>query len=189
MKQRSHKILPCSFKIFMIYLWASGNKKHHCITLDTVFIVIWPLKNIAFQEFSAKLDRSFLHKVYVIGFSRNTRNNPRKLIVMLFAAHWLVLDTRFTNSQQVYNSNFVEFFYPWVLSGMTQSSHKFAHVMTALLSWHVQNCDLIWSLFNKLEQHIFPTRFGLWAFKTLVKRICGHPFGVAEGKELLQVII
>ena len=32
---------------------------------------------------------------------------------------------------------------------MTKSGHNFAHVTTAQLSWHVQNCDLIWSLFAK----------------------------------------
>ena len=30
------------------------------------------------------------------------------------------------------------------------SGHNFAHVMTAQLPWHVQNCGLIWSLFCKL---------------------------------------
>ena len=31
---------------------------------------------------------------------------------------------------------------------MIQSGHNFAHVTTAKLSWHVQSCDLIWSLFS-----------------------------------------
>ena len=35
---------------------------------------------------------------------------------------------------------------------MVQSVHKFAHATTAQLSWHVQNCDLIRSLFFKQEQ-------------------------------------
>ena len=30
-----------------------------------------------------------------------------------------------------------------------QSGYKFAHVTTAQLSWHVQNCDLIWLLIFK----------------------------------------
>ena len=30
--------------------------------------------------------------------------------------------------------------------------HIFAHVTTAVLSWHVQNCDLIWSLFS-MQKH------------------------------------
>ena len=32
---------------------------------------------------------------------------------------------------------------------MIQTGRKFAHVMTAQLSWHVQICDLIWWLFLK----------------------------------------
>ena len=38
---------------------------------------------------------------------------------------------------------------------MIQWGHKFAHVTTAQLSWHVQNYDLIGSLFVKEEQHEF----------------------------------
>ena len=33
-----------------------------------------------------------------------------------------------------------------------RSGHNFAHAMTAELSWHVQNCDLIQSLGSKQEQ-------------------------------------
>ena len=38
---------------------------------------------------------------------------------------------------------------------MIQSGHKFAHVTTAQLSWHVQNCDLVSYLFIKQKQHDF----------------------------------
>ena len=38
---------------------------------------------------------------------------------------------------------------------MTQSGQKFAHDTTAKLSWHVQNCDLMWSLFFAQEQSKF----------------------------------
>ena len=37
---------------------------------------------------------------------------------------------------------------------MIQSDHNVAHVTTAELSWHVQNCDLIGWLFCKQEHHI-----------------------------------
>ena len=36
---------------------------------------------------------------------------------------------------------------------ITQSGHYFARVMTAWLSWHVQNWDMIWSLFCDLKQN------------------------------------
>ena len=35
---------------------------------------------------------------------------------------------------------------------MIQSCHRFARATTAELSWHVQNCDLIWSKESKSEQ-------------------------------------
>ena len=57
---------------------------------------------------------------------------------------------------------------------MIKAGHKFAHVTTALLSWHVQNCDLINSFFFTIRTTyiltIFPfffKRFGSWAHKTL----------------------
>ena len=38
---------------------------------------------------------------------------------------------------------------------MIQSGHNFAHAMTAQLSWHVLNGDLISLLFFMQEQHNF----------------------------------
>ena len=54
-----------------------------------------------------------------------------------------------------------------------QSDHKFAHVATAQLSWHVQTCDLIWSSFFTQKQHQFLTRCELWAPKPFLKRVSG----------------
>ena len=51
---------------------------------------------------------------------------------------------------------------------MIQSGHNFAHVMTVELSWHVQNCALLWSLFFKKAQHEFLTRFVSWVHKLFV---------------------
>ena len=42
---------------------------------------------------------------------------------------------------------------------MIQSSHNFAHAMTAQLSWHVQDYDLIGSLESKLEHQEFQQDF------------------------------
>ena len=54
---------------------------------------------------------------------------------------------------------------------MIQTVHNFAHVTTAMLLWHKQNCELIRGLFCKQEQQIFFffTRFELWAHKLFVK--------------------
>ena len=41
-----------------------------------------------------------------------------------------------------------------ILNLINLSAHKSAHVMTAELSWHVQNCVLIGSLFFIKGQHI-----------------------------------
>ena len=38
---------------------------------------------------------------------------------------------------------------------MIQSGHNYAHAMTAELSWHVQNCDLLGSIELKSEQKEF----------------------------------
>ena len=37
---------------------------------------------------------------------------------------------------------------------MIQSCNIFAQAMTAELSWHVQNCDLIGALFFMKEEHV-----------------------------------
>ena len=54
--------------------------------------------------------------------------------------------THFSNGLWVHDWN-LKFQFPLIFILMIQSSHNFAHVMTAELSWHVQNCALIWSLF------------------------------------------
>ena len=52
----------------------------------------------------------------------------------------------FTNGLWAHDPNLVKrhVAFPWNL--VTWSGHNFAHAMTALLSWHVQICDLIESL-------------------------------------------
>ena len=45
----------------------------------------------------------------------------------------------------------------WII--MVQSSHNFAHAMTAQLSWHVQTCDMIGSIQLKLKQYEFSQDF------------------------------
>ena len=54
---------------------------------------------------------------------------------------------------------------------MIQSGHKFAHVMTAELSWHVQNLwpDLM-IIFHAWAMHIL-TSFWFWAHQPFVKWI------------------
>ena len=48
-----------------------------------------------------------------------------------------------------HNWNLVKILLNAFISIIIQSDHKFAHVMTAQLSWHVQNCVLINWLFIK----------------------------------------
>ena len=70
-------------------------------------------------------------------------------------AGWLTLEiillwagNHFTKGLWARNWNLVKLFFVLILI-MIQSCHNFAHVMTAELSWHVQNCDVIWSLYSK----------------------------------------
>ena len=70
----------------------------------------------------------------------------------------LPLDSHPPISQRVYELK-LQIFQKIVLTVIIilaiQSGHTFEHVMTAQLSWHVQNCDLITSTFFKQEQHEF----------------------------------
>ena len=45
--------------------------------------------------------------------------------------------------------------------------------MTAQLSWHVKNCDLVWSLYFMLEKRYFFTRYEWWAHKPCVNQDLG----------------
>ena len=47
-----------------------------------------------------------------------------------------------TNRLGAHNSDLVTILFTVVFIRMLQSSHNFAHVTTALLSWHGQKCDL-----------------------------------------------
>ena len=55
--------------------------------------------------------------------------------------------TNVTNDFYTNNWNLMKILFVLVLILAVQSSHKFAHAMTAELSWHVQNCDLAGLLF------------------------------------------
>ena len=56
-----------------------------------------------------------------------------------------------------------------MLFTVIQSGYNFAHTMTAELSWHVQNYDLIRSLDSDLVQKYFSQDLQLWAHKWFVK--------------------
>ena len=56
-------------------------------------------------------------------------------------------------------TNFLKIFVALMWKRMIQSGHNFAHAMTAQLSWHVQNCDLIGWLESKLWQKKFAQKF------------------------------
>ena len=58
----------------------------------------------------------------------------------------------FTHHFYAHNPNILKIHIPFKWKITNRSSHKFAHVMTAELSWHVQICDLIRLLQRKLKQ-------------------------------------
>ena len=59
------------------------------------------------------------------------------------------------DSLRALDLNLMKIFFLIIIILMIQSVHKFAHAMTAELSWHVQNYDQITSLFFMQEQHVF----------------------------------
>ena len=60
-----------------------------------------------------------------------------------------------TNSLWAHNWNLVKILFVLILILMIQSGHNYAHVMTAQLSWHVQNYDLNAFFVNTLQQPVF----------------------------------
>ena len=73
-----------------------------------------------------------------------------------------------TNNLWSHNQNFGKICVVVSCKIMIQSGHDFAHVTTAELSWHVQNCDLIGLLLLQLEQKEF-----WWDFRHGLKMVCG----------------
>ena len=65
-----------------------------------------------------------------------------------------------TQDLWAHNWNLAKNFVIIILIIMLQSSHNFAHAMTAQLSWHVQNCDMIGSLFFCIRATNIFVRFG-----------------------------
>ena len=53
--------------------------------------------------------------------------------------------SHFTKGLWAINWNLAKLLFTLILIVLIQSAHNFAHVTTAELSWHVQNCNLIWS--------------------------------------------
>ena len=52
--------------------------------------------------------------------------------------------TYLTEGLWAHNWNLTKITVSIILILMIKSGHRFAHVMTALLSWHMQSCDLVW---------------------------------------------
>ena len=73
---------------------------------------------------------------------------------------------------KVFICSLLKILFAQILILLIRSSHNFAHVMTAQLSWYVQNYDLIGSLYYAKTTFFF-TRFGLWAHKPFVKWVLG----------------
>ena len=65
----------------------------------------------------------------------------------------------FTKTVWAHDPSFaqIHFAFTWMI--IIRSGHNFVYAMTAQLSWHMQNCDLIGSLESKLEQNKFAQDF------------------------------
>ena len=70
-----------------------------------------------------------------------------------YTVHEIDPRTHFTKGLWAQDWNLARILYDIIIIVVTSQGEKFAPVMAALLLYHVQNCDLIRSLFAKLEQH------------------------------------
>ena len=69
------------------------------------------------------------------------------VVTTIYCHHVLhMIRIHFTKSSWAQNWNFVKTYVTLTQYIMLRSGHNFAHVMTAVLAWHVQICDLIGSL-------------------------------------------
>ena len=59
----------------------------------------------------------------------------------------LYIYMHFTKGLSAYHWNFVKILSAVIFIPMFQSGYSFAHAMTDELSWHVQNCDMIGSIY------------------------------------------
>ena len=67
--------------------------------------------------------------------------------------------THFTNNSWAQNPNLAKIHIALIWKIIIQSSHNFAHAMTAQLSWHVQNYDLTGPLQLKIKAEMIPHDF------------------------------
>ena len=73
-------------------------------------------------------------------------NTPCIKSGMSYIHHALTYEEHFISDLWAHNSNLVIIRIALMWRMITQSSHEFAHVATAELSWHVQTWDMIGSL-------------------------------------------
>ena len=71
--------------------------------------------------------------------------------------------TFFTEGLRAHNYNLVKI----ILIFMIQSNHNFAHVMTAQLSWHVQNCNGVRPLVFFYIQYVYLFDICIILFQTI----------------------
>ena len=77
---------------------------------------------------------------------RLIKTEPGELCEVKLRSHWAP------------HPNIVKLFFDVILISKTQSNHNFVHVMTVLLLWHVQNCELIRLLFFESDQNGFSSQ-------------------------------
>ena len=70
----------------------------------------------------------------------------------------------FTQVSRAHNWNHMKYLFILNLIPIIKPGHKFAQ-----LSWHVQNCDLIWQLFFITEQQVSLWYLSFWARKPFVE--------------------
>ena len=99
------------------------------------------------------------------------------------------LDRPFSRLSGACNWNLIKILFALILIPITQSGHNFAHVMTAKLSWHAQNCDLIKSLFFTQKPNAFSQELDSVLYDKPSGAICARTHPMAGHQEaFIQVI-
>ena len=149
---------------------------HHCndLVINMRSGYKWNPLNISCRHWQHQLYLYMWKCGYVLQYENTSCRWVCGWLSLMAAELWLLMtlqappigtsNTRrdFTKGLWAHDWNLVKVFFAVIVITLVQSGHTFAYVMTTLLSWHVQNHDLI-STVKVRAMLIF--RFGLWAHK------------------------
>ena len=92
-----------------------------------------------------------------------------------FSQFWSISDYTLQALQAIFKGVrelIIKIIFDITLNLITASYHNFAYVTAAQLSWHLQNCEMIWAFFMTSEQHVF-YNVGSWSHKLFMECFSG----------------